>query len=289
MPADEKPTVAIVGARMCSEYGRAAAKEFGSKLAESGIQIISGLAMGIDGISQRAAIDAGADSFGVLGCGVDVCYPKSNQDLYERLLKQGGVLSEFLPGTPPKAQHFPARNRIISGLSDLVLVIEAKEKSGTGITVDMALEQGREVYALPGRITDALSKGCHKLIKQGAGIATSPEDIIAALYYEETALLKGKIGAAETKVSCAEKKLTGQEQEVWRFLDTTPHGLQEIHDRRWEHREREKDNLVGTGTIQETMECLMNICLKGAAEMKNGGYMKKDNLYVRMKLLFKLF
>lgn len=169
LPSDEIPAVAVIGARACSEYGVYAAKEFGSKLAEMGIQIISGLAMGIDGIAQEAALTANGESFGVLGCGVDICYPKSNRHLYEKCRQQGGVLSEYPPGTEPKAALFPPRNRIISGLSDIVVVVEAREKSGTLITVDMALEQGREVFAVPGRITDSLSRGCNRLFRQGRG------------------------------------------------------------------------------------------------------------------------
>lgn len=181
LPASQKTSVAIIGARMCSEYGRFMAREFGTRLAGTGIQVISGMARGIDGISQKGAIDAGGQTFGVLGCGVDICYPEENNDLYQKMVKQGGILSEYKPGTMPQPKFFPPRNRIISGLSDVVLIIEAKQKSGTLITVDMALEQGKEVYALPGRTTDALSFGCNRLIKQGAGIVLSVEDFIEEL------------------------------------------------------------------------------------------------------------
>lgn len=181
LPKEHKKTVAIIGARLCSEYGRYVARQFGMKLAKAGIQVISGLASGIDGISQKAAIEAGGDTFAVLGCGVDICYPEDNREIYHKIPEQGGILSEYIPGTLPKPQNFPPRNRIISGLSDAVLVIEAKQKSGTLITVDMALEQGREVYVVPGRVTDALSLGCNRLVKQGAGIALSPEDLLQEL------------------------------------------------------------------------------------------------------------
>jgi len=164
LPREEVPSVAMIGARVCSEYGRMVAKTFGEYLAQNGIQIISGMARGIDSIGQKGALDAGGQSFGVLGSGVDICYPKENLPLYKQLKKMGGVLSEFAPKMPPKANHFPARNRIISGLSDLVLVIEAKEKSGTFITVDMALEQGKDVAVIPGRISDPFSKGCNELL-----------------------------------------------------------------------------------------------------------------------------
>lgn len=178
MPAEEEPAAAIIGARLASGYGREQARRFGRRIGARGISVISGMARGVDGIAQKAALDAGGKSYAVLGCGVDLCYPEENRELYERLLQEGGVLSEYPPGTFPEAKLFPPRNRIISGLSDLVLVIEARKKSGTLITVDMALEQGRDVYALPGRVCDSLSDGCNRLIRQGAGPATCPEDIL---------------------------------------------------------------------------------------------------------------
>lgn len=178
MPADSEPAAAVIGARLASGYGRAQAKRFAWRLGSCGIPVISGMARGIDGIAQAAALDAGGTSYAVLGSGADICYPKDNRALYDRLLSEGGILSEYPPGTPPEAKLFPPRNRIISGLSDLILVIEARKKSGTLITVDMALEQGREVYALPGRVSDSLSEGCNRLIRQGAGVATCPEDIL---------------------------------------------------------------------------------------------------------------
>ena len=133
------------------------------------------MARGSDGISQQAALSAGGTSYGVLGCGVDICYPAQNRRLYEELLEKGGLLSTYTPGTKPLPQYFPPRNRIVSGLSDALIVIEARQKSGTLITVDMALEQGRDVYVVPGRITDRLSDGCNHLLTQGAGVFLSPE------------------------------------------------------------------------------------------------------------------
>ncbi len=146
MPAENEPAAAIIGARLASGYGREQARRFGRQIGARGISVISGMARGIDGIAQKAALDAGGRSYAVLGCGVDICYPEENRELYERLQQQGGVLSEYPPGMQPIAKLFPPRNRIISGLSDLVLVIEARKRSGTLITVDMALEQGREVF-----------------------------------------------------------------------------------------------------------------------------------------------
>ena len=181
LPDDSKPVVSVIGARECSEYGRRCAEIYGKTLAEYGVQIISGMARGIDGISQQAALDGGGASFGILGCGVDVCYPKENRLLYDQLIKNGGVISEFSPGTEAKSNFFPMRNRIISGLADILLVVEARKKSGTYITVCQALEQGREIYAVPGRITDGLSDGCNRLIAEGAGIAADPQVLLDAL------------------------------------------------------------------------------------------------------------
>lgn len=202
LPEEDRLSVAVIGARDCSEYGKYVAREIGAVLGRNKISVVSGMARGIDGISQEAALNAGGSSFAVLGCGVDICYPETNRQLYERLKISGGILSEYPPGSPALAWHFPPRNRIVSGLADVVAVIEARVKSGTLITVDMALEQGREVYAAPGRVTDRLSDGCNRLIRQGAGILLSPEEFLREL-------LEGEIGKAARRLSvesCRKKK-----------------------------------------------------------------------------------
>lgn len=176
LPDFSKKRVAIVGARMCSDYGKTMAERIAEKLACCGAEVISGMARGIDAYGHIGALKAGGDTFAVLGCGVNVCYPRTNQKLYESILSQGGIISEYPPDTEPIAQLFPARNRIISALSDVVVVVEAKERSGSLITADFALEQGKDIYAVPGRSTDALSQGCNNLIRQGAGILNSVED-----------------------------------------------------------------------------------------------------------------
>ncbi len=176
LPDFSKKRVAIVGARMCSDYGKTMAERIAEKLACCGAEVISGMARGIDAYGHIGALKAGGDTFAVLGCGVNVCYPRTNQKLYESILTQGGIVSEYPPDTEPIAQLFPARNRIISALSDVVVVVEAKERSGSLITADFALEQGKDIYAVPGRSTDALSQGCNNLIRQGAGILNSVED-----------------------------------------------------------------------------------------------------------------
>ncbi|NBH13246.1 DNA-protecting protein DprA [Lachnospiraceae bacterium] len=182
LPDKNLCTVGIVGARNCSFYGKTAAEKIGKELAAAGIAVISGLAAGIDGAAQRGAVHAGGYTLGVLGNGIDVCYPPQNRELYEQLLTKGCVVSEYPPGTTPLPGYFPQRNRIISGLSDCVLVVEAREKSGSLITADFALEQGKDVYALPGRISDALSQGTNRLIRQGAGIFLNVEDFLNEMH-----------------------------------------------------------------------------------------------------------
>ena len=182
LPGEDVPAVAIIGARDCSEYGRFVARELGARLGCNGIPVISGMARGIDGIAQEAALNAGGTSVAVLGSGVDVCYPAGNRAIYERLALEGAVVSEYPLGMGALAMNFPIRNRIVSGLADAVVVVEARAKSGTLITVDMALEQGKEVFVVPGRITDRLSDGCNRLVKQGAALLLSPEEFLEELW-----------------------------------------------------------------------------------------------------------
>lgn len=181
LPTPGEFRVAVVGARMCSEYGRTIAREIARELALHDVSVVSGMARGIDAAGHRGALDSGGDTYAVFGCGVDICYPNYHRQLYYEIEQHGGLLSEYLPGTRPLAAYFPQRNRLISVLSDVVLIIEAKEQSGSLITADFALEQGRDVYALPGRVTDALSGGCNRLIAQGAGIILSVEDCLVEL------------------------------------------------------------------------------------------------------------
>lgn len=181
LPEENRPAMAIVGARSASSYGDEVARYFAKELAKAGVQIISGLALGIDGMAHRGALEGGDNTYGILGSGIGTPYPKENWNLYYQMLEQGGVLSEYPPHMPALKYHFPRRNRLISGLSDGVLVIEARKRSGTLITVDQALEQGRDVYAIPGRITDDLSVGCNQLIQQGARLVLDPEEILEEL------------------------------------------------------------------------------------------------------------
>ncbi len=178
---DTDPRVAIVGSRKCTDYGRSAAYNIAGELSSYGVHIVSGLACGIDGAAHRGCIMANGITHAVLGCGVDVCYPKSNIDLYMTIRNTGCIMSEYPPHTKPNHGFFPERNRIISGLSDIIIIVEAGERSGSLITVDCALEQGKDIYAVPGRITDRLSRGCNTLIKNGAAVYDDVYDVLDAL------------------------------------------------------------------------------------------------------------
>lgn len=220
LPDEDIPCAAIVGARKCTRYGEEMALLYGEVLAENGIQIISGMARGIDGAGQRGALMGEGKTFAVLGCGADICYPREHQGLYMDIQKNGGILSELPPGSPPLGFHFPRRNRIISGLSDIVLVMEAKERSGSLITADLAMEQGRDVYALPGPVTSSLSMGCHRLIRQGAGILLSPQDLLEEMKIQYRVLCK--------KEDKNKKMLESQEQLVYSCLGLFPKSVSQL-------------------------------------------------------------
>lgn len=178
---NSKKSIAIVGARNCTDYGIYMAKTIGKAVSDAGGQVISGFARGIDTFSHIGAMKGTTDTFAVFGCGPDICYPSENIEMYEDIIKKGGIISEYAPGIKPIKGNFPMRNRIISGIADAVIVVEARKKSGSLITVDQALEQGKDVYAVPGRITDPLSYGCLNLVKSGAGLVTSIEELIEEL------------------------------------------------------------------------------------------------------------
>jgi DNA processing protein len=171
------PQIAIVGSRKPTPMGKENAFKFGQYLAKTGLTVTSGMALGIDAASHWGALETGA-SIAVLGSGVDQAYPRQNLNLYKALIEKGAVISEFAIGTQPRRQHFPQRNRIISGLSLGTLVIEAAIKSGSLITAYLAADQGREVFALPGSVHNPQSKGCHHLIKQGAALVEKLDDVL---------------------------------------------------------------------------------------------------------------
>lgn len=284
LPEENLPSVALIGARDCSEYGKSVAAWLGEKLGKAGVQVISGMARGIDGISQEAALDAGGSSFGVLGCGVDICYPKQNRTLYEKLCARGGVLSEYVSGTPPKPQNFPPRNRIVSGLADVVIVVEARLKSGTLITVDMALEQGREVYVVPGRVTDGLSAGCNRLLKAGAGILLEVDEFLEELWglHERQKADEGKAMPECRKQSkpsewkqCAgweqgeeSARLAGLSAEctaIWKMLDFYPQSLEQICEKLPKKCREEQIRIL-----------MMRLCMEGLATQVSPGCFCKN-------------
>lgn len=171
-------SIGIVGARKCTEYGRSIARNFSKELAALGITIVSGLAYGIDASAHNGALDADGRTVAFLGSGVDVAYPQSNRSLYEKIVENGAIISEFPIGAQPTQYNFPFRNRLISGFSLGIVVVEAEEKSGSLITAGFALEQGKDVFAVPGNITSSLSRGTNKLIKDGAIPLTDISDIL---------------------------------------------------------------------------------------------------------------
>ena len=181
LPDLSRPVLAMVGSRRSTAYGREMASRFAGELGSRGVQIISGLALGVDAASHRGALDAGAYTLGIVGGGIDTTYPRENYNLYRQLYQRGGVLSEYGPGIPNRSGLFPRRNRLISGISDGVFVLEAGCKSGSLITASHGLLQGKDIFALPGRLTDPLSAGCNYLISQGAVLVQTPKDILEVL------------------------------------------------------------------------------------------------------------
>jgi len=275
LPDKNLPSVAIVGSRKCSIYGRETCIRFSEKLAEAGIVIISGMAAGVDGFAHRGAIRVNGKTIAVLGCGVDICYPTVNRDIYDALSKvndtstvlsndqattldHGCIISEYYPKEQALPYNFPQRNRIISGLCDILLVVEAGRKSGTFITVDHALEQGREIFAIPGRIGDTVSDGCNSLIKSGAMIATEPEDIINELKGHYEMLLAHEKKRKTNLIS----KLEGDEKKVFDRLEVMPTQINIISER----------SGIDCGTLSQI---LVSLELKGMVEEVG------KNLYIK--------
>ena len=181
---------AVVGARSCSPYGAQVARMLGRELAAAGLVVVSGLARGVDGEAHRGAFEAAGVTVAVLGCGIDRDYPASNVQLSRQIEQRGLMVSEYEPGVEPAPWRFPARNRIIAGLCEAVVVVEARERSGALITADFALDEGREVFAVPGEITAGLSVGTNALLKLGATPLTSTQDVLEALGIERPEVLE---------------------------------------------------------------------------------------------------
>ena len=179
-----RPSVAVVGARACSGYGAAVARSVARELAAAGLVVVSGLARGIDAEAHRGVLEAGGTTVAVLGCGIDRDYPAAHRELAQRIAETGLIVSEYAPGVEPAPWRFPARNRIVAGLCAATVVVEARERSGALITADLALEEGREVFAVPGEITSSLSAGTNDLLKLGAAPLTSAADVLSCFGIE---------------------------------------------------------------------------------------------------------
>lgn len=180
--------LAIVGSRNPTHQGAANAQQFAQALSQAGVCVISGMALGVDGAAHEGALQGGSPTVAVVGTGLDRAYPKRHLDLARRIAQQGAIVSEYLLGTPPLAENFPRRNRIIAGLSQGTLVVEAAVQSGSLITARLAVEQGREVFAIPGSIHAPQSRGCHALIRQGAKLVESAQDILEDLHFTPTGI-----------------------------------------------------------------------------------------------------
>jgi DNA processing protein len=180
------PTVAVVGARSCTDYGAHVARTLGRELAAGGVTVVSGLARGIDGHAHRGALEAQGCTVAALGCGIDRDYPAAHAELARQITERGGIVSEYEPGVAPAPWRFPARNRIIAALADVVVIVEARERSGALITVDLAMEIGRPIYAIPGETTSNLSQGTNQLIRHGhATLINSAADVLDDIAVKE--------------------------------------------------------------------------------------------------------
>jgi len=214
---EDELAVAVVGSKKTSAYGREVTERIGRDLARHGVTVVSGMARGIDSVAHQGALQGGGRTIAVLGCGVDMIYPSENRNLFHQIIEQGAVLSEFPMGSPPEAGHFPRRNRIISGLSIGVVIVQASAESGSLITAGYALEQGREIFAVPGNIGAEGSRGTNRLIKEGAKLVESSEDIL-----EEVLPQWRREGEMAQKGEDPVLTLTEAEKCLYGLLEETP-------------------------------------------------------------------
>ena len=215
---DLRPRVSIVGARHCSPAGQEVASLLGAALARAGVCVVSGGARGIDAAAHRGALEAGGPTLSVMGCGIDVPYPRQNRGLLERIAASGALVSEYPPGVPAEPFRFPARNRIVAALSRAVVVVEGAAGSGSLITADHALEIGREVYAVPGAVTSPLSWVPHALVRDGATLIRGPEDLLADLGLTVSVEESPKAPSMSSIGSPSAASLGGVERRVWEAL-----------------------------------------------------------------------
>jgi len=215
--AEDRIAIAVVGTRRPTTYGKMVAEKLSKELAERDITVVSGLARGIDTCAHRGALSGKGRTIAVLGCGIDICYPPENRPLFDEIGERGALISEFPMGTRPEKVNFPLRNRVISGLSLGAVIVEAGARSGALITADCALEQGREVFAVPGNIFNSETKGTHSLIKQGAKLVERCEDII-----EEISCLSGVLSLPPAIKSLREVTLSPEEEQIYNLLSFEP-------------------------------------------------------------------
>ncbi|MDD3653050.1 MAG: DNA-processing protein DprA [Desulfotomaculaceae bacterium] len=250
LEARDSLAVAMVGSRKPSPYGQLVAERLAKDLAAVEVTVISGMARGIDTVAHKGALAANGRTLAVMGSGLDVVYPRENKRLMEQIIANGAVISEFPPGSPPEAWHFPARNRIISGLALATVVVEAGERSGALITADFALEQGRDVMAVPGNIVNPLSRGPHRLIKQGAKLVEDADDILDELGLK-------KLFRPNQMGDGGSVKMSADEEALYQLLELDPVSLDEL--------------IVKSGlTSQKVMTALMYLEIKGFVRQMPG-------------------
>jgi len=232
---NHRPAIAIIGSREFSSYGSAMAKKFSSELARIGMVIVSGMARGIDSIAHQSAIQVNGSTIAVLGCGIDVIYPPENKELQEQIENSGGVISEYPPGQTPMRENFPRRNRIISGMSDGVLVVECKKRSGTSITVEHALRQGVDVHTLPTNIGNKYGEGNLQLLKNGAMLVTDTLDIISEYMSDKCEILKhiilseSQIDENQINIQFDSQK-THNKKDMTNKIDNLPEKEQQVYN-----------------------------------------------------------
>jgi len=227
--ASDSNAIAIVGTRRATRYGLEQCEKLSFDLAIRGITVVSGMALGIDAAAHRGAIRSGGRTIAVLGSGHNDIYPPENRELYKEIVKRGAVISEFSPDTPPFRKNFPKRNRIISGMSKGIIVVEAPGRSGALITANFALEQGREVFAMPGNVNSAKSSGANRLIKEGAKLVENVEDILEELkYVMEIKEIQGTTSNPALANAGLEVVISARERKVFEALGDTPKSIDEI-------------------------------------------------------------
>lgn len=258
---EDSNAIAIVGTRRSTTYGRKVAEMLATGLSTAGLTIVSGMARGIDSFAQRAAIEAGGRSIGVLGCGIDVVYPRENKTLLADVVKNGAIISEFPLRTRPEKRNFPQRNRVISGLSLGTVVVEAAERSGSLITARFALEQGREVFAVPGNINSPMSRGTNNLIKEGAKLVVNTMDILQE--FEQLLTHERKHDIKNTPID--NRSLSGDEKDIYNLLTLDPKHINQVIT------ESEKEP-------QRVIQLLFDLEIKGVVEQLPG------SCYVKAKL-----